>query len=1119
MEQLTAKKLTPEELDSVLRKKDFSACRDYFAGASEKERKAVAARALEWYEVATAFESIGSPFVRAMLGFSESSLPKRTQQQLALTRKVDKGELSFPPEVKDKESVVVSRLAVAACASLTDIRKCGMPPGEFAFEVMRDRNPKWMGKWLNFACERGWSNWLIVRAIEKHGIATAEREDDYFNSMAYTLGQKDVVDLSEYINADAELKESLLWEMLNNDAAIKLLADPSSVTEQFRTAARNFNPTEWNLIGIQIEDANRASFNWRLVLIHLAEKGDIDKTRLLDYTFEWLARLSGDRDSRPSAKYVSNTSPTEWFQHLHDELSLSAEEKNAYAIRYISLLSVRDAATLSWAIKGVSRCDYAALPFEDLFANLTRVFYHKRKEPSLAALQLLDQLSKEMKELLLRCSEVVVEAFEHPSNEIQKKALSFLKRNKTIHDPAIIASLEPRLERLGALVRNELMEVLQDKNAVQQKSEKSSEKKSSKKRLHVVEKEDSNSACESAAPADHDDNTLRLPATRVEQGAADSQHYELEELLREARLIKSEFADAAELSDAIKAAEEGRTAPALSLKSRAFPRLDEKKRIHAVEDLDELIFLFLHIVERTATTDDGERLMDGISRLHHLHPAEFDSMVSSLRKKLEPLLEFVDRQGDNANVPYYVRIAHAWFAKKRPKESGGFLKQLGDAFTQALFTPVLSGVFEFIAPNSFLTERAHAIARTIKRGKPLPLLAAPTHSGGWIDPIALPERLDAWRKENLVPEDADVVQALLRLAPDNREQALSLIPADRAEHVRAIRWALGAEMNGDAQTAHIWVAAFRCRDPEGTSEYLKSRFRDLGPDSAQAAAYSDNVESYAKRQDSIYGVNFSAPNQSNLPVLVSPEVRNRTDLKMFPTELLNVSSVFFEAEPLMELYYPQHRESFFANQTNRTAMFLTSSGSYWASEWNCLFDSDVGLTGMGTWLLTISLSAKQSEAARLALDATIAGIEDTRLDGEQFGFVMARFFRSGFITLSRWITAFKDIARISPLHAEFCLQALETCLANIGDEYKEKPPVPMIELLYDVAHASGSRINNSACRAFLEGIQSKGKAAKLAKLLLDLKGAGRRSQVDAVNMQILQSRIERIQRWEARLKK
>lgn len=1115
MEQVTAKKLTPEELDSVLRKKDFSACRDYFAGASEKERKTVAARALEWYEVATAFESIGSQFVRAMLGFSETSLPKRTQQQLALTRKVDKGELSFPSEVKDKESVAVARLAVAACASLTDIRKCGMPPADFAFEVMRDRNPKWMGKWLNFACERGWSNWLVVRAIEKHGIANAEREDDYFNSMAYTLGQKDVVDLSEYINADAELKESLLWEMLNNDAAIKLLADPSSVTEQSRAALRNFNITDWNMMGIQVEGANRASFNWRLALIHLAEKGDIDKARLLDYTFEWLARLSGDRDSRPSAKHVSNTSPTEWFQQLHDELSLSAEEKSAYAIRYISLLSVRDAATLSWAVKGVSSCDYSSLPLDDLFANITRVFYHKRKEPSLAAFQLLDQLSKLNQELLFRCSEVVVEAFEHPSNEIQKKAISFLKRNKTIQHPLIVASLEPRLERLSALIRNELTDILQAPDSSQQKGGKSSEKKNSKNKLHVGDGQDNDSVVNSAMPLSENASTLRFLDNGAKQNANPLQQQELQELIAAARLIEGDLAIAAELHEAIKAAEEKRPAPPLSLTSRAFPRLDEKKRIQPVEDLDELIFLFLHIVERTATTDDGERLMDGISRLHHLHPQEFDSMVSSLKKKLDPLLEFIDSQGDNARVPYYVRIAHAWFAKKRPKENAGFLKQLGNAFTQALFTPVLSGAFEFIAPNSFLIERAHAIARTIKKGKPLPLLAAPTHSGGWIDPAALPERLEAWRKENVIPEDADIVQALLRLAPENRDEALSRIPPDGAEHIRAIRWALGAEMIGDAQTAHIWVAAFRCREPEGSSEYLKNRFRDLGPDSAQAAAYSDNTESYAKRQDSIYGVNFSAPSQHNLPVLVSPEVRNRSDVKMFPTELLNVSSVFFEAEPMMELYFPLHRESFFANQANRTAMFLTSSGTYWASEWNCLFDSDVRLTGTGTWLLVISLSAKQSEAARLALDATITGIEDTRLDGGKFGFVMARFFRTGFITLSRWMTAFKDIARISPLHTEFCLQALETCLAQIGDEYKEKPPVPMIECLYDAAQSTGSCITNPACRAFLEGIQSKGKAAKLGKLLLELDGSGRSEHVDAVNLQILRSRMDRIERWKS----
>lgn len=1106
--ELTAKKLTPEELDSVLRRKDLAACRDFFLGATEKERKVVAARALEWYEVATAFEAVGGPFMRAMLGF-ESELPKRMQQQLATTKKVEKGELLIPAEVKDKESVVVSRLAVTACASLTDIRKCGMAPPEFAFEVMRDRKPKWMGKWLNFACEHGWSSWLIVRAIEKHGIAVAEQADEYWNSMAYTLGQKDVVDLAEYIKQDSELRDSLLWGMLNNDAAIKLISDPSSVNDQFRVNARNFNGNDWNQMGIRLDDAKRASFNWRLILIELANKGEIDRSRLLEYTFEWLARLSGDRDSRPTASFASNTSPTEWFQQLHDELNLSADERNAQVLRYIGLLSVRDVATLTWSVKALSSCSRNVLPLDDLVANLPRVFYHKRKEPALAALQFVDQLYKENSELLMACTDLVIEAFEHSNSEVQKKALSFLKRTKALSNPSVAAQLEPKLERLSALMRKEVTDLLRVQRAISGSVE-------------TVPRDSDSESDDSVSGDDFGTENVRVLPFAKKSLAEDTQQAvstreELLALIQEVSHLKGELAVAAGIPAAIEAAKESRVPPALTLKSMEIPRLDESKRIQPVETLDELIFLFLHVVERSASTDDGERLMDGVSRLHHLHPPEFDAMVSSLKRKLEQSLNAVETLGDNAMVPYYVKLAHAWLKARAPKAGFAIIQELKNAFSEALFSPVFgTGV---VASNAFLHERAAAITRTIKRGCPFPLLAAPTHAGGWIDPLAIPERLAVWEKRNVIPENADLIQALLRLAPEHRTDALNLIPPHKAEHIRAIRWALGAEMNGDAQTPALWVAALRCREPEGNSSYLANRFRLLGPDSAHAATYVDQTEEYAKRQNSIYGINFTQPSQSNLPISVLPEVKNRGELRMFPTELLHVNSVFFEAEPMMELYYPLHRESFFANQANRTAMFLTSSGTYWASEWNALFDSDNGLTGMGTWMLVISLSAKQSEAARLAIDATIAGIEETRLDGEKFGFVMARFFRTGFITLTRWMTAFKDISRISPLHTEFCFQALENCLANIGDEYKAKPPVPMIECLYDSAQSAKSRINNRACRAFLEGIQSKGKAAKLAKLLLELDDKRRNEHVDEVNLQILQSRMDRIERWKKRLNK
>ena len=65
------------------------------------------------------------------------------------------------------------------------------------------------------------------------------------------------------------------------------------------------------------------------------------------------------------------------------------------------------------------------------------------------------------------------------------------------------------------------------------------------------------------------------------------------------------------------------------------------------------------------------------------------------------------------------------------------------------------------------------------RGDAAPLLALPTHAGGWIAPATLVERVRA------VGEGADEVelaQALLRLAPEGRDPALAaaISPAARA---------------------------------------------------------------------------------------------------------------------------------------------------------------------------------------------------------------------------------------------------------------------------------------------------------------------------------------------------
>ncbi len=67
--------------------------------------------------------------------------------------------------------------------------------------------------------------------------------------------------------------------------------------------------------------------------------------------------------------------------------------------------------------------------------------------------------------------------------------------------------------------------------------------------------------------------------------------------------------------------------------------------------------------------------------------------------------------------------------------------------------------------------RLQAIEERLREFISLPLLATPTHGGGWIEPAVLIDRIQRWQAANRPLDEADLVLALLRLAPERRGAA------------------------------------------------------------------------------------------------------------------------------------------------------------------------------------------------------------------------------------------------------------------------------------------------------------------------------------------------------------
>src|SRR5262249_15803912 len=122
------------------------------------------------------------------------------------------------------------------------------------------------------------------------------------------------------------------------------------------------------------------------------------------------------------------------------------------------------------------------------------------------------------------------------------------------------------------------------------------------------------------------------------------------------------------------------------------------------------------------------------------------------------------------------------------------------------------------------------------------LLSAPTHTGGWIDPVELVKRAKHWETLGQEPDIADQVLALLRLAPDGRADALGSVGKLAGDFGQALPYALGMSEKPGANVA-LWAVAARSRAPFADDPSVEKQFPDLGPDAGRAACYRIEVKS------------------------------------------------------------------------------------------------------------------------------------------------------------------------------------------------------------------------------------------------------------------------------------
>jgi hypothetical protein len=537
-------------------------------------------------------------------------------------------------------------------------------------------------------------------------------------------------------------------------------------------------------------------------------------------------------------------------------------------------------------------------------------------------------------------------------------------------------------------------------------------------------------------------------------------------------------------------------APPVEFEGIEIPRLHPDHAIQPIENLDELIDLLATVIEDAASPDAVERVLDGVSRLCGERPADFVARTAPLSKRAQVLLNRSTLEPFAGGGPALdlCGVALAW---------------IGDVLPKAPKEKSVSG---------FLSARALAVAGRAHHQQPAPLLAAPTHAGGWLDPFILVERVEAWKELKNTPDIHDQVQALLRLATGHRAAALRKAGKLAGEYGNAVRYALGGRTPSIGPTAALWVAAARARDPFGDSLEVESRHPGFGPDAGAAARYSFRIKSREQRGN--YHT-ASGPKQYHYTfhdfiLDREPALPKKVALDL-PTVLLHSTFFSWNANQIrwVAMVWPVARESLFAAGAFRLAENL----DWWEANWanrtflEPLLDPDVPMKPMALLVLTLGLAAKEAGESGLATDALIQAIADGRVGGEELGRIMASLLPTGMIKAARWAKTLAEAARMSPLHGHVVACAIEVGL-QFEPARAPRDLATLLELLHELLLANGQALALDQTRDFLGKLPTAGKTAKLSAQLLALEPKSASTSLAAA-CQSLASRLDRIDRWAA----
>jgi hypothetical protein len=525
-------------------------------------------------------------------------------------------------------------------------------------------------------------------------------------------------------------------------------------------------------------------------------------------------------------------------------------------------------------------------------------------------------------------------------------------------------------------------------------------------------------------------------------------------------------------------------------------------RIVPIKSVDELIQTMLHAVEVVDSPDEIERIIDAICRLAGERGADFNAKVAPLLHRIEQ-----GQVGSNSIV------------------LGG--AGLGLAFMDLIYT-WLTGQFHrtperkdqysqyYDEVDAFVPVSVHlrALTKRVAQKRNFTRLSVPTHKGGWIDPLDWIDRLLRVATDQAVIDGMDFRLSLLRLAPDNRPQALIKADALPQSLRRIVSFALGGDISpakADRKSYAAWITAARCRAPfkDWSDEFAVLDIKDEQPDGLRPASY----EWQSAQKKKLYENQTLKNPDFYIAVKCEGEAEHTeskrgllakfqqalggaitTDWRELPTAAATkrMEKKYYWYGELTTTWmsqwlayiWPQNPSAAFIRGAAKLVQRIDENSSSWNPGFgfvHSLFQKNRPWGEPGHLLLCLGLVGKDADAKGLAVDALIEGVDGRLFDPEIFAATMAKLAEGKWVKFNRLGDALMQVVQISDLHAYIIGDAIQKWIPAM--DFTQKNTFQLLEVLVEAQAVAGTNVAPAA-RDALRSIHGSGKAAKLAKRLL-----------------------------------